>query len=179
MSNQAFSVATSDIGGMHTLYDQHHSWLYHLLYRRLGDSFDAADLAQDTFVRLLLKPVSFDNELGARAYLNKVSKRLCIDLWRRREVEKVWLEKQGEQPELVAISPEQHNIMLEILQQLDQMLRDLPEKVATAFLLSQLKGMTYKQIAQILFVSERMVKKYMAEAIYHCALLEADLLQDL
>lgn len=177
MSGQAMQVNSSEY--FNSLYSDHHGWLYSVLYRRLGNSFDAADLVQDTFIKVLLKPVAFDNEAGARIYLNKVSKRLCIDLWRRREVEREWLERQAAQPEAFAISIEQQYVLLEILQQLDQMLRDLPEKVATTFLLSQLKGMTYKQIAHILSVSERMVKKYMAQAIYHFALLDADLLEAL
>ena len=32
-----------------TLYEGHHGWLRNWLRKRLGNSFDAADLAQDTF----------------------------------------------------------------------------------------------------------------------------------
>ena len=177
MSDQILSRSASE--QLHTLYSEHQGWLFGLLCRRLGNSFDAADLTQDTFIRILLKPVSFENDGKARAYLSTVSQRLCVDLWRRQEVERVWQEKQADQPEAFAISAEQQTILLEVLQQVDQMLRALPEKVATAFLLSQLKGMTYKQIALVIGVSERMVKKYMAQAVFHCAMLEADLMQDL
>ena len=34
-------------------YRAHHGWLVHWLQRRLGNAFDAADLMQDTFLRLL------------------------------------------------------------------------------------------------------------------------------
>ena len=56
-----------------------------------------------------------------------------------------------------------------------RMLRSLSEKVRAAFIMSQLQGMTYAQIALALQVSERMVKKYMAQAMLHCVLLEAEL----
>ncbi|WP_066737312.1 sigma factor [Cupriavidus sp. D384] len=36
-----------------SLYCDHHSWLKGWLHRRLGSAEQAADLAQDTFVRLL------------------------------------------------------------------------------------------------------------------------------
>jgi DNA-directed RNA polymerase specialized sigma24 family protein len=55
------------------------------------------------------------------------------------------------------------------------MLARLPRKVSDAFLLAQLHGLTYKQIALQLGVCERMVKKYMAQALLHCAVLEAEL----
>ncbi|WP_014705434.1 sigma factor [Methylophaga nitratireducenticrescens] len=36
-----------------TLYSDHHNWLQSWLLAKLGNRFDAADLAQDVFVRLL------------------------------------------------------------------------------------------------------------------------------
>lgn len=42
---------------VHTLYSHHHGWLQAWLRRRLGCADDAADLAQDTFMRLLGRPV--------------------------------------------------------------------------------------------------------------------------
>jgi RNA polymerase sigma-19 factor, ECF subfamily len=38
---------------VHALYSHHHGWLYGWLRRKLGDAHQAADLAHDTFVRLL------------------------------------------------------------------------------------------------------------------------------
>ncbi|MET0125075.1 MAG: sigma factor, partial [Pseudomonas caspiana] len=37
-----------------TLYRDHHGWLHGWLRKRLGDREQAADIAQDTFLRLLL-----------------------------------------------------------------------------------------------------------------------------
>ncbi|SDF57071.1 MULTISPECIES: RNA polymerase sigma factor [unclassified Duganella] len=74
------------------LYSHHHGWLYGLLQRRLGNHGDAADLAHDAFIRLLLKPRSFDSAEGARAYLSTVARGLCVDLWRRRQVEQAWFD---------------------------------------------------------------------------------------
>lgn len=41
-----------------------------------------------------------------------------------------------------------------------------------AFLWSQLEGLTYQQIAERLKVSERTIKRYMAQAYEHCLLVE-------
>src|ERR1700756_5510846 len=40
----------------HVLYEDHHCWLQGWLRRRLGNAADAADLAHDAFLRLILKP---------------------------------------------------------------------------------------------------------------------------
>ncbi|WP_276204144.1 sigma factor, partial [Delftia tsuruhatensis] len=41
-----------------TLYSDHHGWLLGWLRKRLGNAFDAADLTQDTYVRLLGRSVT-------------------------------------------------------------------------------------------------------------------------
>ena len=41
---------------LHTLYSDHHAWLFGWLRKRLGCHDNAADLAHDTFLRVLLKP---------------------------------------------------------------------------------------------------------------------------
>ena len=158
---------------IHALYRHHHGWLVGLLRRRLGSSFDAADLAHDAFVRLIEKPRQFDSFDGARAYLSTMARGLCTDLWRRREIERAWLDALAAQPVPLAPSPEEHALVIEALCAVDAMLRRLPAKAAQAFVLAQVQGLTYKAIAVELKVSERMVKKYMAQAMLECALVEA------
>ena len=38
---------------LHSLYRDHHSWLQNWLRRQLGNTWDAADLSQDTFIKVL------------------------------------------------------------------------------------------------------------------------------
>lgn len=159
------------------LYSDHHAWLKAWLHRRLGSAADAADLAQDAFLRLLRKPVrqGFNGYFEARAYLRAMANGMCIDLWRRREVEQAWLDALAAQPQACEPSPEQHAIVIETLMEIGAMMGRLPQKVAAAFFMAQIDGMPYRQIAQELAVSERMIKKYIAQAMLECALLTADL----
>lgn len=54
------------------LYSRHHGWLNTWLRTRLGNAADAADLAQDTFVRLLQRSERL--ELRApRAFLRTIA----------------------------------------------------------------------------------------------------------
>ncbi|MNY74552.1 putative RNA polymerase sigma factor FecI [compost metagenome] len=59
---------------------------------------------------------------------------------------------------------------MQTLREVDALLAALSDKVRTAFLLSQLDGLTYEQIGAELGVSVRTVKRYMAEAFTHCIL---------
>jgi len=157
------------------LYTSHHRWLYELLRRRLSNAFDAADLAHDTFIRVLKRPQEFQGEVHERSYLATIARGLCIDHWRRRQLEQAWLQALGERPQAVQPSPEQRAIIVETLHEVDAMLQRLPQRVSDAFILAQLHGMPYKEIGLQIGVSERMVKKYLAQALMHCAMLEAEL----
>lgn len=55
------------------LYANHHGWLRGWLRRRLGNSFDAADLAHDTFLRLLVSGRAPTPE-QSRAHLTQIAK---------------------------------------------------------------------------------------------------------
>ena len=164
---------TANRASLGQLYYHHQPWLQRLLCRRLGCGDTAADLAQDAFVRLLKTPRHFDSDEGARAYLSRMAKGLCVDHWRRLDIERAWQETLATRADAGLPSVEHQQIVIETLCEIDRMLSRLPEKVATAFLGSQLQGKPYRQIAEELGVSERMVKKYMAQAMLQCALIEA------
>ena len=74
-----------------TLYSNHHGWLQGWLRRKLGCPHNAADLAQDTFVRVLGKkePVA---AAEPRAYLATIANGLVVDFHRRRALERAYLE---------------------------------------------------------------------------------------
>ncbi|GGI18596.1 sigma-70 family RNA polymerase sigma factor [Oxalicibacterium faecigallinarum] len=155
------------------LYSAHHGWLRTWLQRKLGCSFDAADLAQDTFVRV----ASCERQENAmqlrepRAYLTTIAKGLMVDMFRRRSLEQAWADALASLPENTAISPEERLLILEALQKLDSLLDALPEKVRAVFLMSQLDGMTYTDIAGQMNLSLRTVKRYMQQGFVQCLTL--------
>lgn len=155
------------------LYGNHHGWLLAWVNWRLGNAADAADLAHDAFVRLLTRPCHFDNAQQARTYLRKMANGMCIDLWRRRNLEQAWLEALATQPEPTTSSAEEQAIVLEALGEIDAMLRELPPKAAHAFVMAVACEMTDKEVADVLKVSSRMVRKYVAQAMLCCMKLEA------
>jgi len=165
-------TSVSDTALTH-LYQEHHPWLLQWLYKKLECSWQSADLAQDTFVRLMTSSAcrsQLDQLNQPRSFLATVARRVLIDHFRRKSLEQAWLEQLAAQPEAVTISAEEQSIILETLCRIDTMLDGLGDKVRQAFLMSQLEGMKYAEIAQVLDVSVSSVKKYMARATEHCLL---------
>ncbi|WP_095118409.1 sigma-70 family RNA polymerase sigma factor [Pseudomonas sp. Irchel s3f10] len=168
-------MTVADASLVQNLYLSHHRWLHELLRRRLSNTMDAADLAHDTFVRVLKRPQAFNGEVHERSHLATIARGLCVDHWRRRQLEQTWLDTLASRPPALQPSPEQQAIIVETLHEVDAMLQRLPQRVSEAFILAQLHGMPYKLIAEQIGVSERMIKKYLAQAMMHCAILEAEL----
>lgn len=149
------------------LYQDHHPWLLQWLEKRVQDRLQAEDHAQDTFLRVIAaKDIPSLNE--PRAYLTTIAKRLLINHWRRNSIEQAYLARLAAYPEERVISAEDSAIVLEVLREIDELLNQLPAKVRKAFLLAQLDDRTYAEIGRELGVSDRMVRKYMAQAMFQC-----------
>ncbi|MET0335072.1 MAG: sigma-70 family RNA polymerase sigma factor [Rhizobacter sp.] len=152
------------------LYANHHGWLYGLLRKKLGCSHRAEDLAHDTFLKVLVSKAT-PALREPRAFLTTVAHGLVVSHWRRQELEQAYVAAAEIGASSLASSPEARSMALEELCQIDAMLDGLPAKARQAFLLSRMDGLTYDEVALELGVSERMVKKYMAQVML--ALLKA------
>lgn len=154
------------------MYLAHHGWLQAWLRKKLGNPCDAADLAQDTFIRILAarNAVTIDEP---RAYLTTVARGVLINWYKRQALERAYLEALALMPEPEAPSPEQRAIILQTLHEIDAMLDALQPVARKVFLLSQLEGMKYEDIAALTGVSLTSVKRYMCQAFRQCMELVA------
>jgi RNA polymerase sigma-70 factor (ECF subfamily) len=159
------------INSVNQLYSEHHLWLRNWLYTKLNCQGDAADLSQDTFVRVLSRPQHVEQGLREpRSYLITIARGLTIDLFRRRTLEAQYLQALSHLPPTEWPSEEHKALALEVLTQLDTMLEGLGQKVKQVFILAQLDGLAYVNIAEQLDISLRTVNNYMAKAMEHCCL---------
>ncbi|WP_313620145.1 sigma-70 family RNA polymerase sigma factor [Achromobacter sp.] len=156
---------TDDLAG---LYVEHNTWLQGWLRRRVGDTFAAADLAQDTFLSLLDRKTAAVDIRKPRPFLATVAGRLLAHRHRRLLLETAYLEALACLPEEVAPPPEARLMAIESLQQIDRVLDGLPPKVREAFLLAHLVELSYAEIAERLGASTSSVKQYLTRANREC-----------
>ena len=150
-----------------TLYGDHHGWLHGWLRKKLGCSHRAADLAHDTFLRLLAReePVALQEP---RAFLTTVAQRVLANHWRREQVERAYLDALARVPQALAPSPEERAVLLETLVEIDRLLAGLPLQVKQAFLYAQLDGLSQAEIAAELGISISTVKRHLVRAGAQC-----------
>lgn len=152
---------------LHLLYSDHHGWLLAWLRRKLGCPHQAADVAQNTFLRALTQPTSPAEWHQPRAWLTTTAQRLIVDAARRRALEQAYL------AELSALaadhdtapSPEELLAAVQMLTQLCAVLEAVSANARIAFVRHYLDGETHAVIAADLDVSTRMVQKYLAQVL--------------
>ena len=152
------------------LFRSHYDWLCGRLRRHLECTASAEDIAAETFFQVLRAP-SAEPIRQPRALLTTIAKRLLYQVWRRRDLERAYLQALSLDDEPETPSPEALALLFEALLEIDRLLDGLPSKVKATFLLSQVDGLTYPQIAATLGISQRSVSDYMAQAVKRCLTL--------
>lgn len=162
----------SHTAAVQRIYEQHHSWLHGWLKHRLSNACDAADVAHDTFVRIL-GAANATQIREPRDYLATVARGLVIDRYRRRAIERAYEQAMAARPQDTVISEEDKALIIETLWAVDKALDDLGPRTKGIFMMSQVEGLTYQQIALQLDISLTTVKKHMIRAFTECSMLMA------
>ncbi|RKG34473.1 sigma-70 family RNA polymerase sigma factor [Acinetobacter guerrae] len=149
------------------LYREHKSWLYAWLCKKMSNHCDAADLTQDTFVKIMSRYADY-YYYEPRALLTTIAKSLMFNLYRRKKIEQAYLSVLAEQQLEYSISLEEHLLVIETLCELCDLIEDLPDRQKKVFILAQLEGLSYAQIAQQLDISISTIKRDLTHAMAAC-----------
>lgn len=153
---------------LHSLYNNHHSWLYKWLHHKLNNASDAADLAQDAFSRVIVFRQTNRLIDEPKAFLTCSAKGLVIDHWRRKKIEQAYFNTIVRLQELNPPSPEASFLILQALYQFDRMLCNMLARLREIILFAQLDGLSYQEIAERTRTSLATVKRHMRKAFVAC-----------
>jgi len=147
------------------LFDSHSQVIQNFIYYKCGDMSQAEDITQDAFVKLwnncrkvlFEKAKSFLMKVAQNAFFNEVNHKKVILKYNQQSFSSIGYE----------YSPEFLLEEKEFLIKLQRSISDLPEKQREVFLLSRKDKKTYKEIAEIIGLTQKAVERRM-----HLALLE-------
>ncbi|WP_421566605.1 RNA polymerase sigma factor [Ochrobactrum sp. EDr1-4] len=154
-----------------SVYFRQLKWLRDTLKRRISSHELTEDALQETWLRLASlkrKPPEIRDQ---SAFILRIAGNIAIDLLRKdRRHNSVCI---SDEEVLDAIadsypSPETFALDRDNLRQLVIALMQISQKARSALLLARCDGLSHREIAEQLGVSESMVARYLAQALRHC-----------
>lgn len=146
------------------LITKYQNLVFSICLKHVGDYFVAEDLAQETFISFYTHLDTFNGE-NAKAYLARIASNKCIDYLRSAERRSIPTDDES-MPEVVADTPEPLTEYMnsEVLNNLKEIIEDLPEIYKDIGLLYFLDNKPPKDIAAVLNINLKTVQT----RIYRC-----------
>lgn len=149
------------------LYLYHCSELRNFLQRRVGCREVAAELTQESFIRVMSYPI--ESILNARAMLYRIASNLVIDYHRAyvKHPEKVCIDELPlhHLPISDLTDPARIVSARQILENLCILIEGLPPRCHRAFVLHKFDGYTHVEIAEKLGITRNAVEKLLIRAL--------------
>lgn len=148
------------------LFADHRDRLQQYLRSRLNNEDDAAELAQEAYLRML-RVKRADLIRHPQAYLFRIAHNLLHELYTGRwpnstvDMELDLLESDDPSPHELAVLNSRRKLI-------EKAIQELPAKCQAALLLHWHAGLTQAEIGKRMELSRQMVQKYLAQGLAHC-----------
>ncbi len=167
-------VAAGDESGFNYLVEKHYRAMIHFLFRMVRNQAVAEELAQEVFLRVYRSRESYRAEAKFTTWLYRIATNLAVnharDTKHERSAQTVYLdspdEETGTTPDVADDEPnvEQNLLRDERMAAIKKHVMALPERQRMAVLMHKYQGMDYKQIGDVLKLSESATKSLLFRA---------------
>jgi RNA polymerase sigma-70 factor (ECF subfamily) len=157
-----------DTTAFEAIYNRYERRLYAFIYRLMGNSEDAYDLTQDTFVKAYLALPRTSPDLNLSAWLHRIASNACMDVLRRRKLIR-WLpwETFDTNPALEPAAdddPVGEFSQAETSSEVQVVLDKMAPKHRMALVLKEYQGMSCDEIGEVMGASRSAVKSLLFRA---------------
>ena len=146
-------------------FENYYPLLCKIAYRYIPRKEECEDVVQETFISIWRKGKDDLSEKEFVSYIVTSVKNNCISYLRKQRLETIYMEdmilspadiSENENKDEEALSPEE--ILMDTLSV-------LPPKCKEVFLMSKLHNMKYREISEVLHISEKTVENHIGKAI--------------
>ena len=168
-------LSSGDDAALNALMDRHGERLFHYLLRQLNNESDAANLAQETFVRVYQNRTRFDPAHKFSTWLYTIATNLLRDRfrWRQRHPQ-VSLDAEREEAGAIldtlpdtAATPAEQIVTEERAVEVRKAIESLPDDLRSPLLLSEYEGLSHAEIGAVLSCSTKAVETRLYRARNH------------
>lgn len=176
---ESFSLAAlraGDRAEFARMVDEYYGIIYRLGLRMLNNPQDAEDILQETFLKAFRHLKSFDGRSKLSTWLYRIATNEALMFLRRKQPHLVSIEEpsgtEAEESEPLQIVdwcciPEDELLSAEARLHLDDAVSQLPHSLKVVFILREIEGLSTRETADILELSETAVKTRLSRARLH------------
>ena len=167
-------AAAGDEAAFNHLVEKYHRPMINFLYRMVHSQAVAEELAQDVFLRVYRARESYRAEAKFTTWLYRIATNVAVnharDTKHERAAQNVYLDvpdaETGTTPDVADDEPtvEQRMLRDERMARIRQHVMALPERQRTAVVMHKYQGMDYRQIGEVLQLSESATKSLLFRA---------------
>jgi RNA polymerase sigma-70 factor (ECF subfamily) len=167
-------AAAGDDEGFNYLAEKYHRPIFHFLFRMVHNQAIAEELSQEVFLRVYRSRQSYRAEARFTTWLYRIATNLAVNHARDTKYERaarnVYLdapdELTGATPEVADVEPsvEQNMLREERMKAIRTHVMALPERQRMAVLMHKYQGMDYREIGEVLKLSESATKSLLFRA---------------
>ena len=143
------------------IYDNHFDNLRRYLYYRSGDQDLSADIAQNVFLKIWKKNIDITKG-NIKSLLFKMGNDEFISNYRRLKIERDLINSQDFK---LVYETDDQNDFSEMKQKFEKALISLTDKQRVALLMNKMQGLTCKEIAESLNLSQKAIEKRISQAL--------------
>lgn len=170
------NIKNGDSGAFQELVNKYRKKAFRIAYQFVGNIEDAAEIAQDAFVRVHRSVGRFDGKSTFYTWFYRILVNLCLDFKKKKKISLTTFSQfnsntaqqdfggQWVQDE-VSESPVKRLELQEVQDKIIKAVNDLSEKQKVVFILRHYEKMALKDIAELLNMAEGTVKSHLARAI--------------
>lgn len=126
---------------------------------------DPEEIVQEVFVKLWLKKETLNPEKDFQSYLFSIAKNLILDHLKSAVNRKLYYVSEHFQQDLLVDDGTENLLKEGAEERLQQLINEIPERRREIFRMSRFEGMSYKQIAERLNISENTVDSQIRNAL--------------
>ena len=162
---QINKLKRGDITAYNSLFEAYHKKIFNFSYSILHSFGVAEDITQEVFIAIWQNRQSINSNTSFSSYIFTIAKNKMNDYFRKKVNQAAYMEYVVNQKENFQFITEQEIDFRELKSILDSIIDQLPPKRKEIFLLNRFQGLTYKEIAEKLQISENTVDTQMRKAL--------------
>jgi RNA polymerase sigma-70 factor (ECF subfamily) len=153
-----------DTAAFEELVRENEDRIYNLCLSMLGNSLNAQDAAQDTFIKAYRGHKEFHPEASFSTWLYRIAINTCLDYRKKSRHDPLTGESLSEYLKTSDPSPEGRYHSKRAAEALQTALKLLPDKLRSAIVLKEIECLSYEEIAIVLDISIGTVKSRISRA---------------